>query len=166
MTRFRPLPFFLALTAVCIALALTQYFMRDTRPDIEKIQGAWQVDDSSYVNPAAPHAAPGQTELAFQYVFRGDKLTMELGGKVVAAYTFTLDPTKNPPTIDMHFAATDSMSLVERGIMYLASQHPVQGIYRLSGNELMICQAIDGGTRPNDFSPKQGDLHFVLRRVK
>lgn len=166
MTRIRPLPFFVALTAVCVLLALTQFFMRDTRPDMEKIQGAWEADDSSYMNSAPPHAAPAQTDATFQYVFRGDKLTLEFGGKVMAAYTFTLDPTKSPPAIDMHFAATDSMSIVERGILFLASQQPILGIYRVSGNELVICQAIDGGARPTEFSAKQGHLHFVLRRVK
>jgi uncharacterized protein (TIGR03067 family) len=166
MTQIRPLPFFLALAAVCVALGLTQYFTRDTRPDIEKIQGAWEFDISRYDKPTIPPDDADQPTLPLRYVFRGDKLTMELEGKVVGAYTFAIDPTKSPPTIDMSFAATETMSLVERGIMFLASQHPVQGIYQLSGNELVICQAADGGLRPTDFSPKQGHLHFVLRRVK
>ena len=96
-----------------------------------------------------------ETLKKLKLVVKDNKWTVYINDKVSTSATFTIDPTKNPKTIDL----TGTMG-GDRGKVYL-------GIYELNGNDLKLCIG-DTKTRPKVFEAKKGyDRQFeVWKRAK
>jgi uncharacterized protein (TIGR03067 family) len=76
----------------------------------------------------------------------------EKNNKKAETMTFKLDPTQKPKTIDLTHAG----------------EKKSRGIYRLEGDRLKICYAVNAKKRPAEFQTKVGaqQFLFVLKRVK
>jgi uncharacterized protein (TIGR03067 family) len=68
----------------------------------------------------------------------------------------TIDPTKNPKTIDTTFTEGDLKG------------ETALGIYELKGDTYKYCRAAPGKERPTEFSSKEGSGHtlVVYKRAK
>jgi uncharacterized protein (TIGR03067 family) len=80
-----------------------------------------------------------------QFIFKGDILTVRKHGKVLIEFKVSVDPSKNPKEMDLHFTGG-----ANAGKTCLA-------IYSLDGDQLMICTETKlrpsrGGPRPNVFT--------------
>ncbi len=75
---------------------------------------------------------------------RGNESTVIMGGRVYMKSTYTLDPTKNPKSIDY-----DVLEGEFRG-------QKQQGIYEIEGNTVTFCFANPGLPRPTDFTAGPG----------
>ncbi|MCS7022279.1 MAG: TIGR03067 domain-containing protein [Gemmataceae bacterium] len=112
--------------------------------DAEALLGIWEV---------VALEAGGRPESDKNYrwttfVFTRDKLTLREGFNPPVEFAYTLDPTTLPKTID----------LTVRG-------HTARGIYKLEGDELVLCISM-GGPRPTAFTSRgRNDTEmFTLRR--
>jgi uncharacterized protein (TIGR03067 family) len=88
-------------------------------------------------------------------VIKDDKATFSLGDKVIVEVTFSVDPTKNPKTMD---ATTTSGP--DKGKKTFC-------IYELDGDNLKVCMP-EGEQRPKELSAKEGSKCslFVWKRMK
>jgi uncharacterized protein (TIGR03067 family) len=80
-----------------------------------------------------------------QRITRGDLTTVVAGPQVMLKARFSLDASRTPNGVDY---------------MNLDGAHkgkPQQGIFELTGDELRVCMAPPGKTRPAEFSSKAGD---------
>ncbi len=75
--------------------------------------------------------------------------TMRVGEKTVAEMPYTLDPAKDPGTLELK---------TPRG--------PLSGIYRFTGNRLRIRLGDASQGLPRDFSRKSRGLDLMLRRME
>jgi uncharacterized protein (TIGR03067 family) len=110
-----------------------------SKRDREKMLGDWAA-----VSMVADGAKSSDDEA--QSLFRtvkGNSYTMFLFNKPLARYTFTLDASKTPKTIDV----------VREGV---APGKPLVGIYQLDGERWTICFAAPGKERPKDFTSTEG----------
>jgi uncharacterized protein (TIGR03067 family) len=110
-----------------------------SKRDREKLQGDWA---------AVSMVADGvkSTDDEAQSLFRtvkGNGYTMFLFNKPLARYTFTLDASKRPKTLDVTPAGN-------------AKAKPILGIYELDGDRWTICFAAPGKERPKDFTSTEG----------
>jgi uncharacterized protein (TIGR03067 family) len=135
------------------------------KKDQAKLEGTWRLVGGEEVGHVlSPEDAKKEEE---QCVIKGDKLTILHRGKVKGEVKFTLDPSKNPREMDLHFIEAN-----KKGKKCLA-------IYALEGDKLTLCMETKmrpsrGGPRPNVFSTKKttekgkhpGLLMFVLERQK
>ena len=86
-------------------------------------------------------------------VIQGAKHTVYFGDDVVAQeIPFSLDPAKNPKTVDDH----------------LPNGQQIHGIYERDGDTLRSCVAPAGQNRPTEFTAKAGTGRTlrVFQRVK
>lgn len=75
---------------------------------------------------------------------RGNESTVIMQGRVYMKSRYTVDPSKNPKTIDY-----DVLEGEYRG-------QKQQGIYAIEGNTVKFCFAAPGRPRPTDFSAPAG----------
>jgi uncharacterized protein (TIGR03067 family) len=122
------------------------------RPDLERIQGNWQVVELESNGRALP---PGNTRM----VFAGDQCRLGSPGRAGLPMTFHLDPTREPPTIDLDY--------------FLGKEKvPGRGIYRLEGDRLTICYCRNRGVaspeRASEFvtHPGRQETLLILQREK
>lgn len=115
-----------------------------TSGDAEAILGIWEV---------VALEAGGRPESDKNYrwttfVFSRDKLILREGFNPPLEFTYHLDPSTTPKAID----------LTIRG-------HTARGIYKLEGDELLLCISM-GGPRPTNFTTRgRNDTEmFTLRR--
>src|SRR5206468_187392 len=103
----------------------------------------------------------------FEFVFKGDLLTVRKDGQVADEFKISLDPSKKPKEMDLRFTKGD-----REGKKCLA-------IYTFEADQLKICTETKlrpsrGGPRPNVFSTQKnqeeskhpGLLLFILERKK
>jgi uncharacterized protein (TIGR03067 family) len=94
----------------------------------------------------------------FQYVllkdakwtFKGDTLKSPLWHEKVVV-TFTLDPAKKPPAIDVVVKTADSKDTVPM-------------LYELKDDTLKLCTGGAPGERPKEFNSKGGQAILTLKR--
>jgi uncharacterized protein (TIGR03067 family) len=122
----------------------------DDKPaDAAAIQGQW------LMTRALVGGAPndGQTGRA-RYFFHTRDYIKSLDDKVIIEGEFTIDPTRNPRTIDL----------------IQMSEPPTRwkGIYELDGDVLKLAFSGQPDLRPNSFDTKIGvaGFCFTLKRVK
>lgn len=134
---------------VCAILALVSTILAEQKPkkDLEQIQGSWQ----GVKLEANGQAAPADVIEKGKYVFKENKLTIFNGEKNVQECEFTLDPDKDPKTIDL--VATSGQ----------AKDKKMLGIYRIQDDVLTLCV---GEERPKEFSGagKAGLLEFKRQK--
>jgi uncharacterized protein (TIGR03067 family) len=92
-------------------------------------------------------------------IFAGDQCQLGSPGGAALLMTFQLDPTREPPTIDLdYFLGTEKV--------------PGRGIYRLEGDRLTICYRLNRGAvspeRPTEFvtHPGRQEMMLILQREK
>ena len=111
------------------------------KSELARLEGEWVMTSGVADGTAIPDAMLPQ----FRRVCKGDQVTTSLNDRVIMKATITIDPSKNPRTID-----------------YLVSEGPTQGqkhlgIYVLDGDTFKSCFAAPGAERPTDFTSKAGD---------
>jgi uncharacterized protein (TIGR03067 family) len=116
----------------------------DVKKDMEALQGTWQAVSGMRDGTKAPDDRINM----IKWMFKGDLVTHRQASK------YELDPTQNPKTIDLKPAeSTDD-------------DKTVKGIYEIKGDELTICVAPPGGTRPTEFASKPGSMTAILTLKK
>jgi|SRR5262245_29567511 len=119
------------------------------RDDLELLQGTWNVTSLEMDGQQMPDTMLGEAEI----VIKGTRF-MTTGMGAIYEGTLNLDPSANPPQLDMKFDAGP-----EKGNTNL-------GIYKLNGNTLKLCLATRGSVRPSRFAsaPGSGFAVEVLTR--
>ncbi|MBM4069119.1 MAG: TIGR03067 domain-containing protein [Planctomycetes bacterium] len=121
-------------TAMFLAVGLV--WAGDAAKDKKAIQGTWIF-------------TAGEKEGSL--TFTGDKFKAVIGDESYKG-TFKIDPSKDPPAIDMS---------VKEGKKYEGMTS--LGIYKLEKNKLTWCANEPGRKeRPKEFSETQGDMKFLL----
>ncbi len=120
------------------------------KKEVAKLQGTWSVVSSERGGDKAPEDKIKMVKLTFQK----DKLIAHQADKTIEM-SYTLDPSKNPKTIDITYLDGEL-----KGESHL-------GIYSLDGDTLKICMH-RGTTRPMEFETKQDPQRhlIVLKREK
>jgi RNA polymerase sigma factor (sigma-70 family) len=123
------------------------------RNDLQQIQGNWQFVNLEFNGRASQ---PGNTRMIFG---DGQCQIVDPGGAVLPM-TFQIDPTQEPPTIDLDY------------VLGRNEKVPGRGIYRLEGDRLTICYCLNRGAasleRSSEFvsHPNRGEMMFTLQRIK
>lgn len=115
----------------------------DVAKEQKQLEGTWKaVSIESNGQPLDPK------EVAFHRLeIKGNTLTIIIGDQG-GLHTYTLDPKKNPKTIDIG---------------------KLKGIYELKGDTLELCYALEStGKRPAEFGTKKGTdtTYGVWKRAK
>jgi uncharacterized protein (TIGR03067 family) len=111
------------------------------KQDLALLQGEWAMVSGS----ADGQAMPDDMLKQMKRVCKGDETTATMGGQVFLKAMITIDPSKQPKTID--YQMLDGFT---KGKTQL-------GIYEVSGDTFKSCFAKAGGERPLDFTSKPGD---------
>ncbi len=133
----------IALLFASMAIAAGEETDRETtvKKELKKLEGTWEVVS---VESNGRKGAEGElTGLAYVFEANG-KWKLQKDGESQAEGTFTIDPTKNPPTID--YKIVSSISEESKGKTSL-------GIYKLDGDKLTVCRTWpDNDQRPAEFA--------------
>jgi uncharacterized protein (TIGR03067 family) len=134
------------LLALWIALAPSDDPSPTVRDELARHQGAWivlaSVRDGEEADP--------ETIATIRRVVERDHVHWERDGKRFAGTTLVLDPTCDPPSIDL---------IPDGG--QARGQH-VLGIYRLDGDTLTTCIADAGRPRPTEFAAGPGSKQTLM----
>jgi uncharacterized protein (TIGR03067 family) len=109
--------------------------------DLAQIQGTWTMVSGERDG----QAFPPEYRTDSKRVVKGDETTVTVQGELFMKAKFTLDPSKNPKTIDYAI----------KGGQYAGSK--MFGIYELDGDHLKFCLATPGKARPTGFATKPDD---------
>jgi uncharacterized protein (TIGR03067 family) len=111
-----------------------------------KFQGSWKHLSIDLNGRQAAQAVASE----FVYHFEGNNYTNTRSGRVLSQGTFSLDPTKSPPSIDLSEST---------GVR-------IYGIYRFDGDKLTLC--LHEKQRPTDFESRAGQVRslVILKRMK
>jgi uncharacterized protein (TIGR03067 family) len=141
--------FFAALfTGLCFAADAKEDAVKK---ELEKLQGTWKV-----VKAIKEGRAKSDDELKEMHaVITADKLTVKLTVKASEDLSettpFTIDPSKQPTTIDLTIG-----------------KRTLQGIYELDKDTLKICVSLEEDKRPTEFTStdKSRTSLLILQREK
>ncbi|PWU08543.1 MAG: hypothetical protein C5B50_29295 [Verrucomicrobia bacterium] len=111
------------------------------KADLALLQGEWSMVSGTADGQAMPNAMLATAKR----ICSGDETTVTVRGQVFLKAKFTLDPSKNPKSID--YEMLDGFT---KGKTQL-------GIYELSGDTVKFCFGSPGAERPVDFSSATGD---------
>lgn len=123
---------------------------KDAKKDLVKLQGEWVMAGLEVDGKVVPEEKLQGTTL----VIKGDKY-MTIVKDTKREVTLTLDPSKDPKTIDMAFP--DGTNAAKVG----------KGIYRIEGDTFIICRAQStDGERPTQFGtwPNTGVFMVTWKR--
>jgi uncharacterized protein (TIGR03067 family) len=122
-------------------LALVFLLLQDPgKQDLEMMQGDWAA--VSYTQDG--QQLPEDDAQAFFRTIQGNEYTVFRFDKAIGKGTFTIDPTRNPKTIDA--------IPMTRG----AKGKPILGIYEIAQNRYRLCFAAPGKDRPTEFTSQPG----------
>jgi uncharacterized protein (TIGR03067 family) len=93
---------------------------------------------------------PADVVATITRVVEGDNVVWKRAGKPFAGTSVRLDPKADPKTIDVRPDGGPSRDT------------PVLGIYKLDGDDLTICMADAGATRPKEFSSPKGSKRTLM----
>jgi len=122
----------------------------DSKKDLDRLKGKWTVASMELDGKAHEDAVGGK------FSFDGDKMHLQIGDMEHSG-TFKLDASKEPKQIDVTPADGPE------------KDQTLEGIYKLTDDELKICIAHASGTsRPKEFKSEEGShiLLFTLKREK
>lgn len=122
------------------------------KTDSALLQGEWSMVSGS----ADGYPVPDSMLADSKRVCKGDETSVVVGGQLIMKAKFTVDPSKQPKTID--YQVIDGPT---KGKTHL-------GIYELNGDTAKFCFGAPGAERPADFASKPGDRRTssVWKRVK
>jgi uncharacterized protein (TIGR03067 family) len=130
-----------------IAAPLSQAADGDLRKrELDRHKGVWRV--TSFVSDGVE--APPEIARSIVRVVDGDHVVWKRDGKSFAGTTIELDPTKEPKAIDV--IPDGGRSKGKR----------VLGIYRLDGDELIICMAGPDKDRPKTLEAAKGSGQTLM----
>ena len=109
--------------------------------DLAKLQGEWAMVSGSADGQPLPEARVRQ----MKRVCKGNDLTVTGAGGIFLKAKITIDPSKNPKTID--YDVTDGVAAGKKTL----------GIYEIDGETFKACFGKPGGERPADFTSKAGE---------
>jgi uncharacterized protein (TIGR03067 family) len=126
----------------------------DVRSELKALQGEWK----TVAVEAAGNALPKDAIPDFTFVIAADGKSTGRSPEGEYQATITVDPKKNPKSID---------NLHESGAQKGKKQY---GIYKLESDKLTVCMTRPGvaeGDRPKDFGTKDtANVVFVFERLK
>lgn len=142
---------------ICVMLVLSNSFLAaddDAQKELKALQGKWKtIALEEAGNPTPKESVPNYT----MHIGADGKST----GKLPEAefhFTFTVDPKKNPKTIDIVHETGDKKDKKQ------------YGIYKLEGDKWTVCSTPPGSAesdRPKDFTTKDtSNVIFVFERIK
>ena len=105
-----------------------------------QLQGGW----SMVACTMDGHIIPPKDIPPTSHIYNGDEVTTTVGGRPYFKERITIDPSKNPKTIDFEIIGESKPS---RKL----------GIYEFDGDRLKLCLGKPGAERPTDFSSKTGE---------
>jgi uncharacterized protein (TIGR03067 family) len=111
------------------------------KKDLALLQGEWSMVSGS----ANGQEMPKEMRKQMKRLCKGNETTTTMGGEVFLKAKITIDPSKNPKTIE--YQMTDGPTKGKKQF----------GIYQVDGNTFKSCFAAPGAERPTDFSSKPGD---------
>jgi len=117
--------------------------------DLARLQGNWVMAALEVDGKLVPENKLGTT-----LVIKGNKYTTRVKDKEFST-TIRLDPSKNPPAIDMVFTEGDNKDKI------------LKGIYRIDGDTLKVCRGLSAGKdRPTQFGtwPNTGIFMVTWKR--
>jgi uncharacterized protein (TIGR03067 family) len=119
----------------------------DDKPknELEPFQGTWAVKAITRNGEAVPDEAAQKLSL----VITGGERVVKEGDEVKSKATFTVDATKTPPHMDV--TVTDGP--------LAGKTYP--GVYELKGDTFTLCLALEGDTRPDDLTSKEGSNRLL-----
>jgi RNA polymerase sigma factor (sigma-70 family) len=106
-----------------------------------RLEGEWAMVSGEHDGQAVPEAFFKM----WKRVARGNDTTVTFAGQTMLKATFTIDPSKNPKTID--YTVTDGSNKGKKQY----------GIYEWDGDKVRFCFAAPGKDRPTQFTTKGGD---------
>jgi erythromycin esterase len=114
--------------------------------DMDRMQGIWRMVAMNQEGEPQPLDGP----LArLQLIVKSDRRTLQADDVVFAQARYRINPSAEPPTIDV---------IVTQGA---ARGQTMLGIYDLTGSRLRVCLAAPGRERPREFYPKAGSGHVL-----
>jgi uncharacterized protein (TIGR03067 family) len=121
------------------------------KKDLAAMSGEWVMLSGT----ASGHPMPPELLNGMKRICKGDETTTLMNGAVYLKAKITIDPSKQPKTIDYHM--TDGFTKGKKQL----------GIYEINGDTFKSCFGQPGGDRPGDFSSKPGDgrTFSVWKRV-
>jgi len=123
------------------------------KKDLALLQGEWSMVSGS----ADGQAMPEDMRKQMKRVCKGDEATTTMGDRIFLKAKISLDPLKNPKTINYRMIEGATKGKTQLGI------------YEVNGDIFKACFAKPGAERPADFSSKPGDgrtLSVWKREVK
>jgi uncharacterized protein (TIGR03067 family) len=139
--------FTIFITGFALAAGVLAQEAKDAKP-IAALQGTWVV--TSINGQSAPEGAPEMT-----LTFAGDKYHQTLGGEVNERGTIKVDASSKPMAIDLVIAEGPDAGKTQLGII------------EVTGDTLRANLDTPGvGSRPTDFTIKEGFVMFVGKKKK
>jgi uncharacterized protein (TIGR03067 family) len=122
------------------------------KKDMTLLQGEWMMVSGS----ADGEPMPDETRKQMKRVCKGDETTTTMAGQIYIKAKFSIDPTKQPRTIDYEMSGGFTQGQKQLGI------------YEVDADTFKSCFAKPDGERPSDFSNKPGDgrTFSVWKRVR
>lgn len=139
---------YIAIAGVLAASLLFGCGDKEAPNDIDRLQGTWE---KVYAEQIIKLKKGFKKQ---RLVIEGDMLTSKRGDELDFKGRITLDPSKNPKTLDMELAE-DAHGYKKGEIS--------QGIYMIEGDTLKWCNAAPGADdRPEKFSNNVEKNHILL----
>jgi uncharacterized protein (TIGR03067 family) len=113
--------------------------------ELEPFQGMWSIEAITRDGVAVPKDAVQQLIL----VVKGNERLVKDGDDVKSKGTYTVDATKTPKQMDVTVADGP-----------LAGK-TLRGIYELKDDTFTLCLMLEGDTRPEDFTCKEGSNRLL-----
>ena len=132
--------FLLGLVAVTVSPAWTAESEAATK-DLARLQGDWTMVSGSADGQPMPEPMLKQMKRSC----KGDETTVAMAGRIFFKAKITLEPSKQPKTID--YEMTEGLTKGKKQL----------GIYEVEGDTLKSCFGKPGAERPADFTSKPGD---------
>jgi uncharacterized protein (TIGR03067 family) len=120
------------------------------KKDLAQLQGEWSMVSGS----ADGQPMPEEMRKEMKRICKGDEITVLMGDRVFLKAKLTLDPSKNPKTID--YEMTEGYTK--------GKKHP--GIYELNGDTFKACFNAPGAERPTEFKAGEGLTLSEWKRKK
>ncbi len=115
------------------------------KTDMVQLQGSWSMVSGSADGQEVPKGMLADSKR----FCKEDETTVTVGGQLIIKAKFSLDPSKEPKTID--YDVTDGPT---KGKKHL-------GIYELNGSTVKFCFGAPGAERPTDFTSKPGERRTI-----